>query len=460
MRLINNILINKFLRAAFSMFSLTAIILTIVVQYTEANVLNVLIPKFGPEKFVPLNKEGTSSDIKNHYVFVVDISESFKKLKVNNRMLEKCSNVIKELSKKDRINDVDYNTPTKSTDVAKLYILDALLKLEGTSSDSNNFFSVRTIGDHQRRIFPDTPKYIPANIGNTTKLIKFFETTDIFSNNSKGEWTDFIKLIDHLRTLNTEGEQLIVCIISDFSYSIPQIKNDTLFHKKRIKEKLQELSHLSININMVELTNSDAPNDGIYIAEEHFVEEYFGWKRTGHSIIDLTLNNNFLVSDFIYPIEEKDVPLVFNYNYANSITKSEFLLDLPTGSYSLSMPFEPPILELYPKIEIECFESTKAGDERKENKKIRQGQGIFEFDIDKGEYIKLKYNGRIPQEVIPPVIRLVDRNRAKSYLLPIKFEKTVPLPIQICLLTFIVITFLLFLGGIYEVVTEKNEIKS
>ncbi|NMH87988.1 hypothetical protein [Flavivirga algicola] len=469
MRFIDKILKNKYLKGAFSMFSLLTVIVTVIIQFTETNLSKIL--DFNTSNIYDLSESNIKpihDEAGNHYIFVIDISKSYRKLEPNKRVLSLCNKTIKKLEEEITISPNKYKAPVSSLDVAKLYILDVLLKLKKPSEKINNVFSIWTIGNNTEIIFPeDNPREIDET--NIKNLIKYFNKGNASLELEKeSSWTDFVKLMEYLENYyKKKNARLIVTIISDFDYSISEIQQNRDYLKQIINVKLQQLSNLPININRVELEkNTKAePKEGkkssdkegsIYISEKCYFEDNLGVNRTDHTILNLLSNEQSLVTDFIFPSYEVDEALAFKYHYANSITKSSFLLKIPDGNYSVGIPFEPPILKLYPKISLELIKSNLEGIEKKDKGKIKQGQGSFEIEIENGDFIKFKFQGRIPKHVLSPTIRIVDRDNGASYFIPITFEKTIPFWIKILILLLFVLLIILFLIGVLDIYNEKD----
>ncbi len=443
------------------MFSLLTVIITVIIQFTETDLSKIL--DFNTSNIYELSKSNVKpihDEVGNHYIFVIDISSSYRKLKPNKRVLSLCKNTIEKLEKEAFIGPSKYKTPVSSLDVAKLYILDGLLKLEKPSEKISNVFSIWTIGNNAEIIFPESsPKKIERpNIENTIKY--FNQESSSFELEKESTWTDFVKLMEYLENYyKRKKAHFIVTIISDFDYSISEIQQNREYLKQIINVKLQQLSNLPININRVELEKNAEENDekgSIYISEECYFEDNLGVNRTDHTILNLLSDQQPLVTDFIFPSFEVDEALAFKYHYANNITKSNFLLKIPDGNYSISIPFEPPILKLYPKISLELIKSNSKGIEKKDRGKIKQGQGFFEIDIENGDFIKFKFQGRIPKHAVPPTIRIVDRDKGASYFIPITFEKTIPFWIKILILSLFVVLIVLVSIGVLDMYNDKN----
>jgi len=382
---------------------------------------------------------------RSHHIFVVDVSKSFVQTPPSKRVLNRCKKTISNLVEEFIINEGGYPEPKSSVDVAKLYILEALLKLKKTSNNSNHY-SIWTIGDNSKVILSDSFNLIDEkSIKNLVKNI-IIKKDSIYPLNDN-HWTDYTKLIDYLMKSYEKNnpEYVNVSIISDFNYSIKDLENDLDFKNQEIIDQLQKLSSIPIKVNKIELKN-DRNGEGIYIGGEDYFEDIFGIYNTNHSNLELIKRDQPLVSDFIYTHQEIETKPLIN------IDKKKFsTISIPEGSYRLSVPINP--ITNISSVEVSVLSPTKK--EKQKIGKLKNKKESLNCEIDQGDFIKLEFFGDVSEDV-EQIVRLVNSKSGNAYSISHEFKSIVPQYIFIVIVFLFLVFILLICAGFTQI---KNQIK-
>lgn len=425
---------------------------------------------------------GTENKSRNLHVFVLDISGSIKKgIKLGEDVYINYRDGIKSVN--DKFGGGIINLKKRETmDVfdfvkSRLYRL-LLALLQKNKDECNSEFAIWTIGDEAVKKYPDGRK-----VGVTENSIKdAIKRIDAPIN--KGEYnTNFVSLFYRLKKVYEreleqnkrdpyESPNFIITILSDLIHDVKNSYNSRSRELKEnwneLKEEIKAICNSRIMANMMVISEK---NPDIQKTIFSLFKDNIEWYRLNKFLIEEKRQKTFL-----FTVRTTKKNIIFYYENPNFISQSKFTIrysqnkankiriDIPSKADSVSSQ----------KIIISCRKINAKNEPLGDEQNIITGGSEYEVNLGKNQKIRLTFNGRLPESIYSPILRISLDNEGKTYLIPIDFIKRLPdwasrifialkvifswvSRIGVFLIVAGLITFFFFKFGIRDQKSEKSE---
>jgi len=408
-----------------------------------------------------LLKTNENQEIEPVYIFVLDVSGSIIKNKGTNIEIGKPASYdddIMLLQQKDYIANnsglIVKADSIKAYQAAKVLLYRMLTELNNPVNSNKNRFAVWTIGDHAKRIFPDSSEsfinelngkaFAKANQNFIKQAIS--KTESINPSESPDLNTDFKELFDDIweEYPGINGNTpLVLILLSDCIHDVSERNKGKKMkiekNWKELKEKIQHLYHIDITINLLLISTKGSiekilnEEKQLYTALDENLEKFLIKYKTINENID---------KSFIYQNKKIcDNSIIFYYE-SQSYMKNYFDI------YSLEDKREIEILiatewdnvQPYDDFFIEWSIFASNGVDIRNKGRVSK-YNSFKGVLNKNQKIRFFYEDRPLSKDIP--LKVIDHKNRKVYYTNIMFIKKIPLLIAITMTFFILATFVL-----------------
>ena len=375
-------------------------------------------------------EEDNPIEDKKLYILVLDCSGSIQKIIPSGSLKDKYKTKLSTLNESLLWNFSPNSRPTMF-DIAKLRICQALVHLRDQNKKLNikNEFSIWKVGNESEIIYPkDVCRIGVGESTINTAIRKIWEETENSLN------TDFLNLFRQLHRQyeelqnkycnSYETPSLVIIIFSDLHHDIQKKylqQKQIEANWEQLVDEVQQISYTNIMANMIVLTEGEPDIQKTIFPI--FKKNNIYWYRLNKSLIGSDENNDFL---YTATASKRNI----NFFYVNSyrIEKTSFMfMSSKKNDIRLDIPSE---IKALPSTNFSLYcEHLGAVSDKPDVEKGRMlisGGSSFNVTLGKGEKLRLTYSGRLPSNLVTPLLRFTITDTNQVFLIPIDFVKRLP----------------------------------